>query len=365
MEILVNCDFWQNRKVAVTGHTGFKGSWLTFWLNKLQSQVHGFAQKPQTNPSLFDELKLKSSVCNRLADIGNFDAVKEWLNLAQPEVIFHLAAQPLVRSSYVNPLLTWRSNLLGTLNLLEAVRIRGLPCAVVIVTTDKVYENRNEQYDYRETDHLGGSDPYSSSKAAVELAVASWRASFFAADTEIRVATARAGNVIGGGDWSEDRIVPDLVRALSENRPIGVRNPNAIRPWQHVLEPLCGYLNLAEKLFLDENTAWQSSFNFGPDSEDCRSVKDLVECSLKHWPGSWKDESSSQALPEAQFLSLSIKKAGKKLGWTPRWNFEKSVEQTITWYMDVMENRRSAIEVCEEQLLNFQTQNPVGDWQLR
>ena len=362
---MVNHNFWQNRKVAVTGHTGFKGSWLTFWLNKLQSQIHGFAQTPQTNPSLFDELELKSSVCHRLADIGNFNAVNEWLNLAQPEVIFHLAAQPLVRSSYVNPLQTWRSNLMGTLNLLEAVRIRGLPCAVVIVTTDKVYENRNEQYDYRETDRLGGSDPYSSSKAAVELAVASWRASFFKAETKIRVATARAGNVIGGGDWSEDRIVPDLVRALSENRPIGVRNPNAIRPWQHVLEPLCGYLNLAEKLFLDENTAWQSSFNFGPDSEDCRSVKDLVECSLKHWPGSWKDESSSQALPEAQFLSLSIKKAGKKLGWTPRWNFEKSVEQTITWYMDVMENRRSAIEVCEEQLLNFQTQSPVGDSQLR
>ena len=174
----MNRNFWQNRKVAVTGHTGFKGSWLTFWLNKLQSQIHGFAQIPQTNPSLFDELKLKSSVCHRLGDIGNFEAVQKWLNHAQPEVIFHLAAQPLVRSSYVNPLQTWQSNLLGTLNLLEAVRIRELPCAIVIVTTDKVYENRNEQYDYRESDRLGGSDPYSSSKAAVELAVASWRASF-------------------------------------------------------------------------------------------------------------------------------------------------------------------------------------------
>lgn len=361
MEIVVNHNFWQNRKVAVTGHTGFKGSWLTFWLNKLQSQVHGFAQKPQTNPSLFDELELKSSVSHQIGDLENFDAVKEWLNLAQPEVILHLAAQPLVRSSYESPLQTWQSNVLGTLNLLEAIRIRERPCAVVIVTTDKVYENRNEQYDYRETDRLGGYDPYSSSKAAVELSVASWRASFFKADTGIRVATARAGNVIGGGDWSDDRIVPDLVRALSEKRPIGVRNPNAIRPWQHVLEPLCGYLNLAEKLFLYENAAWQSSFNFGPESTDCRSVKDLVECSLNHWQGSWKDESNPKDPLEAQFLSLSIKKAGKELGWRPRWNFEKSVEQTITWYLDVMENRRSAIKVCEEQLLNFQTQSSAGN----
>jgi CDP-glucose 4,6-dehydratase len=361
LEILVNCNFWKNRKVAITGHTGFKGSWLSFWLNELQAEVHGFAQTPETEPSLFDELELKSSVCHKLGDIGNFDAVSDWLKESQPDVVFHLAAQPLVRRSYAEPLRTWRSNLLGTSNLLEAVRIRGLPCAVVIVTTDKVYENRNEQYDYRETDRLGGSDPYSSSKAAAEMAVASWRASFFKAETGIRVATARAGNVIGGGDWSEDRIVPDLVRALSEKRPVGVRNPNAIRPWQHVLEPLSGYLNLAEKLFLDENNIWQSSFNFGPESEDCRSVKDLVECGLRHWQGSWKDESRHAGPLEAQILNLSIDKSRDELGWTPRWNFEKSVEQTITWYMDVMENRRSAIEVCEEQLLNFQTQSQVGD----
>ena len=361
MEILVNSSFWKDRKVAVTGHTGFKGSWLCLWLKELQAEVHGFAQIPQTNPSLFDDLDLKSSLCHRIGDIENLVAVKEWLNLAQPEVIFHLAAQPLVRKSYEAPLQTWESNVFGTLNLLEAIRMRKQPCAVVIVTTDKVYENRKEQYDYRENDRLGGSDPYSSSKTAVEIAVASWRTSFFEADTKIRVATARAGNVIGGGDWSKDRIVPDLVRALSEKRTIGVRNPKAIRPWQHVLEPLSGYLNLAEKLFLDENAAWQSSFNFGPESSDCRSVRDLVECSLKHWQGSWKDESSSKDLLEAQFLSLSIKKATEKLGWKPRWNFEKSVEQTITWYIDVMENRRSAIEVCDEQLLNFQTQSPAGD----
>ena len=361
MEILVNFSFWKNRKVAVTGHTGFKGSWLTLWLNELQAEVHGFAQIPHTNPSLFDELDLKSSLFHRIGDIENFDAVKEWLNLAQPEVIFHLAAQPLVRISCKAPLQTWKSNVFGTLNLLEAIRIRKRPCAVVIVTTDKVYENRNEKYDYRETDRLGGHDPYSSSKAAVELSVASWRASFFKADTGIRVATARAGNVIGGGDWSEDRIVPDLVRALSEKRPIGVRNPNSIRPWQHVLEPLCGYLNLAEKLFLDDNAAWQSSFNFGPESSDCRSVRDLVECSLSHWQGSWKDESGYAGPLEAQILSLSIDKARDKLCWRPRWNFETSIEQTINWYLDIMENQRSPNAVCREQLKKFQTLSSAGN----
>lgn len=355
MEILVNSSFWKDRKVAVTGHTGFKGSWLSLWLKELQAEVHGFAQIPQTNPSLFDDLDLKSSLCHRIGDIENFVEVKEWLNLVQPEVIFHLAAQPLVRKSYEAPLKTWESNVFGTLNLLEAIRMHKQPCAVVIATTDKVYENRNEQYDYCETDRLGGHDPYSSSKVAVELSVGSWRASFFKADTGIRVATARAGNVIGGGDWSQDRIVPDLVRALSEKRPIGVRNPNAIRPWQHVLEPLCGYLNLAEKLFLDESAAWQSSFNFGPESSDCRSVKDLVEYSLRHWQGSWKDESGHAGPFESQILSLNIDKARDKLGWRPRWNFETSIEQTITWYLEVMENQRSPNVVCLEQLKKFQT----------
>jgi CDP-glucose 4,6-dehydratase len=354
VEKMVNLDFWKNRRVAITGHTGFKGSWLSFWLQHMEARVFGFSQPPATNPSLFAQLELQSSITHQIGEVRDFEAVKVWLSKAKPEVIIHLAAQPLVRQSYREPLETWQTNVLGTLNLLEAVRVLERPCAVVIVTTDKVYENRSEIHAYQEEDRIGGHDPYSSSKAAAEFAVSSWRASFFNARTGIRVATARAGNVIGGGDWAEDRIVPDLVRALSKKRSIGVRNPSAVRPWQHVLEPLSGYLKLAEKLFQDDNPAWQTAFNFGPEQADCRSVEELVEVSLRHWPGSWEDHSKVNAPHETEVLSLCIEKARGKLGWEPFWGFEEGVERTIEWYRKVMENQCSAIEMCKRQIMNFQ-----------
>ncbi len=353
LENMVSPDFWKNRRVAITGHTGFKGSWLSFWLLEMQAAVYGFSQAPETRPALFEQLKLASSLNHQLGDVRNTEQVQGWLHQSQPDALFHLAAQPLVRRSYREPLLTWQTNVLGTLNVLEAVKALNKPCAVVVVTTDKVYENREWVYAYREEDRLGGHDPYSSSKAATELAVASWRASFFPAGSGVRIATARAGNVIGGGDWSEDRIVPDMIRALAEEKPIAVRNPQAVRPWQHVLEPLSGYLQLAEKLEQDESPIWQNPFNFGPEASDFRSVKELVEESLKSWPGTWQDQSDPAAPHEANLLNLTIEKARQQLGWQPRWNFNEAIEQTISWYREVLKNRINPVELCREQIRRY------------
>ena len=350
---MVNSTFWRNRRVALTGHTGFKGSWLSFWLLQFQANVSGFAMPPETESALFKQLKLTSHLDHNTGDIRNEEAVRLWFHKVQPEVIFHLAAQPLVRRSYRDPLLTWHTNVLGTINVLEAVRGLPHPCAIIVVTTDKVYENREWAYAYREVDRLGGHDPYSSSKAATELAISSWRSSFFRFDSHIRVATARAGNVIGGGDWAEDRIVPDLVRALSEGRPIEVRNPKAVRPWQHVLEPLSGYLILAERLLADEAQKCQGAFNFGPEPADFRSVGELVDESLKHWPGSWQNESDSDGPHEANLLNLTIEKARQQLGWQPRWNFEEAIKHTITWYRKVLQEKAGAEEMCLAQIRNF------------
>ena len=354
LENMVNSGFWANRKVALTGHTGFKGSWLGFWLTEMGALVSGFAQAPPTQPALFELLSLSNKLNHHLGDIQNSESVQSWLLQVQPEVIFHLAAQPLVRHSYQEPLQTWQTNVMGTVHLLEAARRLEHPCAVVVVTTDKVYENQEWAYAYREVDRLGGHDPYSSSKAATELAVASWRSSFFEGKSNIRLATARAGNVIGGGDWSEDRIVPDMVRALASNRPIGVRNPRAVRPWQHVLEPLSGYLQLAEKLYTEENPAWQCAFNFGPEASDFRSVHDLVEESLRHWPGSWQDQSDPEAPHEAKLLSLTIEKARRQLGWQPIWDFKEAVSQTISWYRRVLSKSTLAEKICLAQIQAFQ-----------
>jgi len=357
---MVNSGFWANRKVALTGHTGFKGSWLGFWLTEMGALVSGFAQAPTTQPALFELLSLSNKLNHQLGDIQNSESVQSWLLQVQPEVIFHLAAQPLVRHSYQEPLQTWQTNVMGTVHLLEAARRLEHPCVVVVVTTDKVYENQEWAYAYREVDRLGGHDPYSSSKAATELAVASWRSSFFEGKSNIRLATARAGNVIGGGDWSEDRIVPDMVRALASNRPIGVRNPRAVRPWQHVLEPLSGYLQLAEKLYTEENPAWQCAFNFGPEASDFRSVHDLVEESLRHWPGSWQDQSDPEAPHEAKLLSLTIEKARQQLGWQPKWDFSEAVSQTISWYRRVLSKSTLAETICLAQIQAFQNQQEAS-----
>ncbi len=334
---------WAGRRVLLTGHTGFKGSWLALWLLRLGARVTGVALNPDTSPSLFDGLNLAGAdlpgeLVDHRADIRAPAALAELEAAADPEVVLHLAAQPLVRRSYADPLGTWATNLQGSLHLLEALRPLRHPCAVVMVTTDKVYANREWCYGYRETDRLGGHDPYSASKAAAELAIASWRASFSGSaphqTPQLAIATARAGNVIGGGDWATDRIVPDAMRACATGEPLALRNPHATRPWQHVLEPLSGYLLLAEALLRDP-AAHAEAWNFGPQLEANRPVAELVAALHQHWPGSWRDLSDPQAPHEAGLLHLVIDKASQRLLWQPRWDFATTVARTAGWYRQV------------------------------
>ncbi|HVY69202.1 MAG TPA: CDP-glucose 4,6-dehydratase [Verrucomicrobiae bacterium] len=324
------------KRAFVTGHTGFKGSWLTEWLLRLGADVTGFSLPPATQPALFDQLGLAGRMNHLTGDIREPRALADAIAAARPHFIFHLAAQAIVRESYLHPVETCTTNVMGTINLLEAARSLREPCAVVCVTTDKCYENREWHYGYREEDALGGRDPYSASKAAAEIVIAAWRRSFFGGHPA-RIASARAGNVIGGGDWAADRIVPDCIRALRENRPVLVRNPGATRPWQHVLEPLSGYLWLAAGL-VDSHLAkaapgqLASAFNFGPPQESNRDVSRLVEEIFKHWPGHWEDKSDPGAPHEAGLLHLSIEKADALLGWAPVWSFEEAVQHTMSWY---------------------------------
>jgi CDP-glucose 4,6-dehydratase len=352
----VDSTFWKGRRVLLTGHTGFKGSWLALWLLELGAEVTGLAQPPENEPNLFDQLSLDRRLHHRLGDIREPQVLADLLQEIQPEVVFHLAAQPLVRRSYTEPADTWAINVMGTIHLLEALRCLQKPCTAVLITTDKVYRNIEWLYGYRENDPLGGHDPYSSSKAAAELAIASWRASFCGRQPHqtphLRIASARAGNVIGGGDWAADRILPDAMRALGRHEPIGVRNPAATRPWQHVLEPLSGYLRLAERLSGDAQLA--DAFNFGPQLEANRSVRELVEEALQHWPGQWLDQSDPSAPHEAHLLNLVIDRAHHELGWAPRWDFATTVKRTVQWYRRVHENHASALACCLEDLQAYQ-----------
>lgn len=326
--------FWRGKRVLVTGHTGFKGSWLSEVLISLGADVSGLSLAPATTPALFYQLGLSSRMEDVIGDIRDVAVVRNAVRLAAPDIVFHLAAQPLVRQSYREPLETWATNVMGTAHVLEAVRALQAPCSVVVVTTDKVYENREWDYPYREADRLGGHDPYSASKAGTELVAASWRSAFLSGSA-IRLATARAGNVIGGGDWSEDRILPDLARAVGKGQALQMRNRYAVRPWQHVLDPLHGYLMLAEALAGLDATKFETGFNFGPEPNDQRSVGELVDAALRHWPGDWQDATDPNAPHEAGRLSLSIERARNLLGWAPRWNFEAAVAATVTWYRDV------------------------------
>ncbi len=321
---------WTGRRVLVTGHTGFKGAWLSHWLLSRGAKVFGLSLPPDGSPCLFDELELAQRMDHLVCDVRNATGVKGYVSKADPDVVFHLAAQSLVRRSYRDPLFTLDTNVMGTANVLEALRERTKPTAAVIITTDKVYENLEQNTSYIEDDKLGGHDIYSASKAAAEIATASYRASFFAG-TPVRIATARAGNVIGGGDWAEDRILPDLARAFGRGQTLIVRNPRSIRPWQHVLEPLKGYMDLAEGLLAGRGEL-EAAFNFGPNASDQRPVEDLVSTSLKVWPGEVKYQSEANAPHEASRLSLSIDKANSVLGWSPRWRFEQAVSRTVDWY---------------------------------
>ncbi|MFM7087495.1 MAG: CDP-glucose 4,6-dehydratase [Cyanobium sp.] len=363
---MINPEFWRGRRVWLTGHTGFKGSWLALWLLELGARVSGIGLAPDSDPHLFVQLGLADRLCHHIADIRDPAALRQLAAAAEPEIVLHLAAQPLVRRSYRDPLATWATNVMGSLHLLEALRQRSSPCAVVMVTTDKVYANREWDHGYRESDRLGGHDPYSASKAAAELAIASWRASFCGSAAHqtphLAIATARAGNVIGGGDWAEDRIVPDAVRALIAGTPIQVRHPAATRSWQHVLEPLGGYLLLAERLFQGQCSdaapagllPLADAFNFGPSLESNRPVRDLVEAALQHWPGQWQDLTDPDSPHEAGRLHLQIDLAHHQLGWRPRWSFATTVARTLGWYHAVHHGHRSAEAACLDDLATYQ-----------
>ena len=327
---------YRGRRVLVTGHTGFKGAWLAEWLLALGAEVTGLSLDPPTQPALFDQLGLAGRLHDRRVDLREASAVREVIEQAQPDYIFHLAAQAIVRESYARPEDTFAVNVQGTANLLGALRGRTQPCAVVCVTSDKCYENRGWFFGYRENDPLGGHDPYSASKGAAEIVIASMRRSFFA-DGPVRVASARAGNVIGGGDWAKDRILPDSMKDLARGEPIPVRNPRSTRPWQHVLEPLSGYLWLGALLRRPElrtlkPEAVASAFNFGPGADANRTVAELVGEILQHWPGRWEDRSDPRAPHEASLLQLATDKARAVLGWAPVWSFREAIERTVQWY---------------------------------
>lgn len=343
------------RRVFVTGHTGFKGSWLCEWLLSMGAEVHGFALEPPTEPAVFNQLGLARRIASHvIGDIRDRKALAAAVAWVRPDFIFHLAAQPLVRLSYREPVETFDANVMGTVHLLDACRRLEVPCSVVCITTDKVYENNESGRAYRETDPFGGYDPYSASKGACEIVIASYRRSFFNDPANpVWVASARAGNVIGGGDWALDRIVPDCMRALDRGESIPVRNKVSTRPWQHVLEPLGGYLTLGAALASRTRFSdYCSGFNFGPDPAANRSVLDLVTEILRHREGRWEDRSDPHAVHEAGLLNLDIGKAGDVLGWMPRWNFETTVEKTVRWYETVRRGGVAA-EVTKEQIESY------------
>ncbi len=326
-----NPAFWQGKRVLMTGHTGFKGSWLSLWLQSMGANLRGVALLPPTEPALFDVARVAGGMEHRIADIRDFAAVKAQMDEFQPEIVIHMAAQPLVRLSYHQPVETYATNVMGTVHVLEAARHAGSVKAIVNITTDKCYENREWVWGYREDEPMGGHDPYSNSKGCAELVSSAYRKSFLK-DAGIAMATARAGNVIGGGDWALDRLLPDILRALQDKQPVLIRSPHAIRPWQHVLEPLSGYLLLAERLYT-HGQADAEGWNFGPRDEDARPVQWIVE----HLCESWGDGASWTLQPgnhphEASFLKLDISKARQRLQWAPRWSLDTALKHITDWH---------------------------------
>lgn len=358
MENLVsNPAFWPGRRVLVTGHTGFKGGWLALWLKKLGAEVSGYALPPSTHPSLFELAKVSATIDGTFGDVRDAPAIADAVRRARPEIVFHLAAQPLVRASYTDPAGTYATNVMGTVNLLEAVRSAGGVRAVVNVTSDKCYENREWPWGYRETEPLGGFDPYSSSKACSELVTQSWRSAFFPpaqhAGHGTALATARAGNVIGGGDWGADRLIPDFVRAIGSNAPLQIRNPNAVRPWQHVLDPLAGYLRLAELLY-EHGPGFGEAWNFGPGTEDARPVRWVLEQIQRVWPDAAGWEIDSRPQPhEAALLKLDCSKARARLGWAPRLALPIALEWTVEWYK-AWRTGADMTMICMDQLDRYE-----------
>jgi CDP-glucose 4,6-dehydratase len=351
--------FYKGKRVFVTGHTGFKGSWLCEYLRVLGAKVSGFSLSPNTTPSLFELLKVKEHCeSHNIGDIQDFEHLQRVLQEQKPDIVIHMAAQPLVRESYHRPLYTWNTNVIGVANLLESIRSVKSVQSCVIVTTDKCYENKEWYWGYRETDPMGGHDPYSASKGAAELLTTSYRKSFFSDVQACRVSSARAGNVIGGGDWSKDRIVVDFVESVSRDRPVSLRNPKATRPWQHVLEPLTGYLALARANYERSDHEYADAYNFGPSENSIVSVKELALKLTKSWgKGTVEVLDGVDELHEASVLKLDCSKAHAKLNWKGIWDIDKTVKMTVDWYKNFYENgmdlRRSTSLQIEEYICDM------------
>jgi CDP-glucose 4,6-dehydratase len=332
----MNREFWAGKRILITGHTGFKGSWLALWLQALGSEITGYSLPPPSQPSLFELANVSEGIASITGDIRDFEFLKGVIAEKQPEVVIHLAAQSVVRSSYDNPIETYSTNVMGTVNLLEAIRQLKLPCVVVNVTSDKCYENKDSIWGYRENEPLGGHDPYSSSKACAELVTSAFRESYFSHDDSSRpkvlVASGRAGNVIGGGDWTKDQLVPDTVRAFTSGQPVRIRSPYAVRPWQFVLEPLCGYLSLAEHLWR-QGEEFAESWNFGPREDEIRHVAWIVEHISALWGNGARWEPDPGIHPqEARVLKLDSSKARSRLGWSPKLRVTQAIEWVVEWY---------------------------------
>jgi CDP-glucose 4,6-dehydratase len=333
----INNKFWLGKRVFLTGHTGFKGGWLSLWLQSLGAVITGYALKPNTEPNFFTAAQIEQGMNSVIADIRDLDRLKEEIKKANPEIVIHMAAQPLVRHSYLNPIETFETNVMGTVHVLEASRENKNIKVILNITSDKCYENNETFKAYKETDSMGGFDPYSSSKACAELVSSSYRNSFFNVEQypshKVALATARAGNVIGGGDWSEDRLIPDFIKAIEKKQKVYIRNPNAIRPWQHVLEPLYGYLKLIENLY-EKGPQFSGAWNFGPRDTDAKSVKSIVEYLAKTWGSDaiFDIQSDVLNLHEAQFLQLDCTKSFVELDWQPKWDIHMAIESLCSWH---------------------------------
>ena len=344
-----NATFWSRKRVFLTGHTGFKGSWLSLWLQSLGAEVHGMALDPPTTPNLFTVAQVASGMASHtIGDIRDLNTMQKAMQVAQPDIVIHMAAQPLVRLSYAEPVETYATNVMGTVHLLESARHTSRVKAIVVVTTDKCYENKEWGWGYRENEPMGGHDPYSSSKGCAELVASAYRKSYLQSHG-IAVASARAGNVIGGGDWATDRLVPDILRAFEQNQPVTIRNPHAIRPWQHVLEPLSGYLTLAELLHT-QGQDFAEGWNFGPNDDDARPVRWIVEHMANNWGkgASWQQDGDIHP-HEANYLKLDISKAKAHLGWQPRWPLATALELITTWHHAYLANDNMK-KICMDQI---------------
>lgn len=352
----MNAAFWKNKKVLLTGHTGFKGSWLSLWLQSMGAKVVGYSLAPPSSPSLFDVAQVAEGMVSLEGDIRDPEQLHDAFAKNLPDIVIHMAAQSLVRYSYQNPIETYTTNVMGTVNMLEAIRQTSSVKAVVVITSDKCYENREWDWGYRENESMGGYDPYSSSKGCTELVTAAYRQSYFnKAGHVVAVASARAGNVIGGGDWAADRLIPDMVRAVAENRPVLIRNPDAIRPWQHVLEPLSGYLLLAQRLY-EEGTAYAEGWNFGPSDDDAKPVQWIVERYTDLWGGgaSWVMDQAEHP-HEAHYLKLDCSKARTRLNWHPKWTLALALENITAWHKAHLQNK-SMREFTLRQIAAYQEQ---------